>query len=70
MFTYLVAYRHEGGLLNYLHSRLVAMKLRFALFFSSASQKFGKGSSSTIKILTKERKSHAGFKWIIVLPLF
>ncbi|XP_057718351.1 dol-P-Man:Man(5)GlcNAc(2)-PP-Dol alpha-1,3-mannosyltransferase [Arachis stenosperma] len=46
--------KHEGGLLNFLHSRIVSMKLRFALFFSSASPKFGKSSSSSIKILTKE----------------
>ncbi|RYR52106.1 hypothetical protein Ahy_A06g027030 isoform C [Arachis hypogaea] len=54
MFTYLIAHRHEGGLLKFLHSRIVSMKLRFALFFSSASPKFGKSSSSSIKILTKE----------------
>ncbi|KAL1351004.1 hypothetical protein HN51_014966 [Arachis hypogaea] len=46
--------KHEGGLLKFLHSRIVSMKLRFALFFSSASPKFGKSSSSSIKILTKE----------------
>ncbi|KAK7337433.1 hypothetical protein VNO77_18008 [Canavalia gladiata] len=46
--------KHEGGLHNFLHSRYVFMRLRFALFFSSSSQKFGKSSSSSIKILTKE----------------
>ncbi|XP_057439290.1 dol-P-Man:Man(5)GlcNAc(2)-PP-Dol alpha-1,3-mannosyltransferase [Lotus japonicus] len=46
--------KHEGGLLNFLHSRYVLTRLRFALFFSSSSEKFGKSSSSLIKILTKE----------------
>ncbi|KAK7259350.1 hypothetical protein RIF29_24955 [Crotalaria pallida] len=45
---------HEGGLLNFLHSRYVSMRLRFALLFSSYSQKFGNSNSSSIKILTKE----------------
>lgn len=54
MFTDLVAYRHEGGLYNFLHSRYVFMRMRFALFFSSSfSKKVGK-SSSSLKILNKE----------------
>lgn len=56
MFTNLVAYRHEGGLLKFLHSKYVFMRLRFALFFSSSFKKFDKTSSSSVKILTKERK--------------
>ncbi|KAK7284659.1 hypothetical protein RJT34_19409 [Clitoria ternatea] len=46
--------KHEGGLLNFLHSRYVLTRLRFALFFSTSSKKFGTSSSSSIKILTKE----------------
>ncbi|CAL0308486.1 unnamed protein product [Lupinus luteus] len=46
--------KHEGGLLNFLHSRYVSVRLRFALLFSSYSKKFGKSSSSSIKVLTKE----------------
>ncbi|KAJ1412630.1 Glycosyltransferase, ALG3 [Sesbania bispinosa] len=46
--------KHEGGLLNFLHSRYVYMRLRLALFFSSSSKKFSKSSSSPIKNLTKE----------------
>ncbi|GAU11208.1 hypothetical protein TSUD_341980 [Trifolium subterraneum] len=48
--------KHEGGLLKFLHSRYVFMRMKFALFFSSSSQKFGKSTSTSIKILTKERK--------------
>ncbi|KAI4301390.1 hypothetical protein L6164_034673 [Bauhinia variegata] len=47
--------KHEGGLLNFLHSRYVSTKLRFALFFSSSPiKKSDKSSSSSIRILTKE----------------
>nr|KYP51023.1 putative dolichyl-phosphate-mannose--glycolipid alpha-mannosyltransferase [Cajanus cajan] len=47
--------KHEGGLCNFLHSRYVFMRLRFALFFSSTfSKKVGKSSSSSLKVLTKE----------------
>ncbi|XP_061369364.1 dol-P-Man:Man(5)GlcNAc(2)-PP-Dol alpha-1,3-mannosyltransferase isoform X2 [Gastrolobium bilobum] len=45
--------KHEGRLLNFLHSRYLSMRLRFALYFSS-SKTFNKSSSSSIKILTKE----------------
>ncbi|RZB49000.1 Dol-P-Man:Man(5)GlcNAc(2)-PP-Dol alpha-1,3-mannosyltransferase isoform B [Glycine soja] len=55
MFTYLVAYRHEGGLCNFLHSRYVFMRMKFALFLSSSfSKKVGKSSSSSLRILNKE----------------
>ncbi|PNY01398.1 dol-P-Glc:Glc(2)Man(9)GlcNAc(2)-PP-Dol alpha-1,2-glucosyltransferase-like protein, partial [Trifolium pratense] len=46
--------KHEGGLLKFLHSRYVFMRMKFALFFSSSFQKFGKSTSTSIKILTKE----------------
>ncbi|KAL2345405.1 hypothetical protein Fmac_006690 [Flemingia macrophylla] len=47
--------KHEGGLCNFLHSRYVSMRLRFALFFSSSfPKKVGKSSSSSLKILNKE----------------
>ncbi|AES82126.2 putative dolichyl-P-Man:Man(5)GlcNAc(2)-PP-dolichol alpha-1,3-mannosyltransferase [Medicago truncatula] len=46
--------KHEGGLLKFLHSRYVFMRMRFALLFSSSFKKHGKSSSSSIKILTKE----------------
>ncbi|TKY61792.1 Dol-P-Man:Man(5)GlcNAc(2)-PP-Dol alpha-1,3-mannosyltransferase [Spatholobus suberectus] len=47
--------KHEGGLCNFLYSRYVFMRLRFALFFSSSfSKKVGKSSSSPLKILNKE----------------
>lgn len=43
----LVVCRHEGGLLNFLHSRYVAMKMKFAGLSSS---------NSSSRILKKERK--------------
>ncbi|XP_054804253.1 dol-P-Man:Man(5)GlcNAc(2)-PP-Dol alpha-1,3-mannosyltransferase isoform X2 [Prosopis cineraria] len=46
--------KHEGGLLNFLHSKYVSMRLGFALFFSSSFKKFGKTNSSSLKVLTKE----------------
>ncbi|KAF7804841.1 dol-P-Man:Man(5)GlcNAc(2)-PP-Dol alpha-1,3-mannosyltransferase [Senna tora] len=46
--------KHEGGLINFLHSRYVSMRLRLALFFSSSFKKFGNGSSTPINVLTKE----------------
>ncbi|CAJ1878282.1 unnamed protein product [Sphenostylis stenocarpa] len=47
--------KHEGGLCNFLHSRYVFMRMRFAIFFSSSfSQKVGKSSSSSLQILNKE----------------
>ncbi|OIW17420.1 hypothetical protein TanjilG_22532 [Lupinus angustifolius] len=46
--------RHEGGLLNFLRTRFVSLRLRFPLLFSSYSKKFSKSSSSSSKVLTKE----------------
>ncbi|KAG5072925.1 hypothetical protein AAZX31_03G193000 [Glycine max] len=46
--------KHEGGLCNFLHSRYVFMRMKFALFFSSSFSKVGKSSSSSLKILNKE----------------
>ncbi|KAI9080348.1 hypothetical protein K1719_037742 [Acacia pycnantha] len=45
--------KHEGGLLKFLHSRYVSMRLEF-LRFSSSFKKLGKTSSSSLKVLTKE----------------
>ncbi|OIW17421.1 hypothetical protein TanjilG_22533 [Lupinus angustifolius] len=39
---------------HYRWCKYVSMRLRFALLFSSYSTKFGKSSSSSIKVLTKE----------------
>ncbi|XP_027930111.1 dol-P-Man:Man(5)GlcNAc(2)-PP-Dol alpha-1,3-mannosyltransferase [Vigna unguiculata] len=47
--------KHEGGLCNFLHSRYVFMRMRFAVFFSSSfSKKVGKSGSSSLQILNKE----------------
>ncbi|KAL5155699.1 Dol-P-Man:Man(5)GlcNAc(2)-PP-Dol alpha-1,3-mannosyltransferase [Glycine soja] len=47
--------KHEGGLCNFLHSRYVFMRMKFALFLSSSfSKKVGKSSSSSLRILNKE----------------
>ncbi|KAK4273199.1 hypothetical protein QN277_021647 [Acacia crassicarpa] len=45
--------KHEGGLLKFLHSRYVSMRLEFVRF-SSSFKKLGKTSSSSLKVLTKE----------------
>ncbi|KAE9615868.1 hypothetical protein Lal_00017214 [Lupinus albus] len=47
-------FKHEGGLLKFLHSRYVSLRLRSGLLFSPSSKKFGKKSSSSSKVLTKE----------------
>ncbi|KAK7396878.1 hypothetical protein VNO78_18040 [Psophocarpus tetragonolobus] len=54
-FTHFSWCKHEGGLWNFLHSRYVFMRMKFALFFSSSfSKKVDKSSSSPLKILNKE----------------